>query len=226
MAMIVDESISMGEDLLGIWLCTLKANCVHVFYEPSYHYVQRPRSLTWKYDPCEKQRMWLLKSILFEAVANSEFRYDELVLQSAIKACFLAFALSDFSLMLKGSSEYLFPFSKVMKGSRIVVYGAGKVGFHICNAIELCGGYEIVAVCDQNVQRPAVCGKKVKMPEAILQADYDFVVIAVLYERLAKDIENNLLEMGIMPEKIARMDPSVMTAEKLDKIFSESNLTM
>lgn len=223
-ALNVDETISMGEDLLGVWLCILKARSVRVFQSPTYHYVQRPKSLTWVYDPREKERMRLLEATLLGAVEASPYGKSAVVKAAAVKACFMALALSDFTMMMRGSSDYLFPFPQVGRGSRVIVYGAGKVGFHICNAITLCGGYDIVMLCDRDTRKPAVCGYMVMPPSELRAADYDFIVIAVAYEKMAREIKRSLVAEGLPEGKIALMDGSVMDEAALLRIFGNQEV--
>lgn len=219
----VDDSISMCEDVLGIWQCALRARSFCAFKNPSYHYVQRAGSLSWSYDPREWERMRLLKDSLIEAVMSSAYRKIPLVMDSVVKACFMSIAISDYSLMLKGSDSYLFPFPAVRHGSRIIIYGAGKLGFHICNAVKKCSAYEVVMICDRNCDRPPVCGYKVMAPSAIRSIEFDFVLVAVIYAKMAGEIRNLLLAVGVPVDKIALMDAAIMDEKSLHRIYEDNN---
>lgn len=68
---------------------------------------------------------------------------------------------------------FLFPFERVNKGERIVLYGAGRVGRDYYRQIEQTDYCEIVAVVDQSFDN-----KTVFQPKNIKDYDFDVIVIA------------------------------------------------
>jgi len=95
---------------------------------------------------------------------------------------------------------YLFPFDKVPKDSRIVLYGAGDVGKQFYEQIAETKFCEIVLWLDKNAD-----GISTKKPETIVNLsvnDYNIVVIAVKSESIAHEVKNILLGYGIPEHKI------------------------
>ena len=60
--------------------------------------------------------------------------------------------IKDYKELLKNTKDYLFPYSEVKKGSRIFIYGAGKLGEQLYNAVKGDTDYTIVGVADKNWQ--------------------------------------------------------------------------
>jgi len=95
---------------------------------------------------------------------------------------------------------YLFPFDKVPKNSRIVLYGAGVVGKQFYDQITETHFCEIVLWLDKSAD-----GMLAKKPETIASLnvdDYDIVVIAIENENIAGDIKNFLRSYGVSETKI------------------------
>ncbi|MDR1246033.1 MAG: FkbM family methyltransferase [Clostridiales Family XIII bacterium] len=75
--------------------------------------------------------------------------------------------------------NYLFPFEKIKKGSRIVLYGGGLVGREYIRQIREKDYCEILYIVDRNCE--SICGSldiDVFPPEKLLDKDFDCVVIA------------------------------------------------
>ncbi|MDR3001291.1 MAG: methyltransferase domain-containing protein [Fibromonadaceae bacterium] len=109
-------------------------------------------------------------------------------------------------------THHLFPFDKVPKGSRIVLYGAGNVGKQFYNQIVETNFCEIVLWLDKNAD-----GILTKKPEAIASLgadDYDFVVIGIESEVIVLEVKDFLVSHGVLEEKILHevdMIPSLMS---------------
>lgn len=93
-----------------------------------------------------------------------------------------------------------FPYEKVEKNSRVVVYGAGQIGQLIVNWLKKFEYCELISWIDQ-----CGCGENVKMPESIADmqlSDYDYVVLATIRSEYVKEMEDKLKEMGVPKERI------------------------
>lgn len=100
---------------------------------------------------------------------------------------------------------YIFPFWKVPCGSKVIIYGAGRVGqvfWQELNFTEYC---EVIAIADRNWEKYELLSEEVKIinPETITMYSYDYVVIAIKDRLISKKIEVYLKdELGIEKERI------------------------
>ncbi len=98
---------------------------------------------------------------------------------------------------------YLFPFESIEKGSDIVIYGAGRVGFEYVLQNNLSGYCNIVAVLDQHYDEKENFPLTVYHPETITAVkEYDLVVIALAIQRYCEEALEYLTWLGVPVEKI------------------------
>lgn len=97
--------------------------------------------------------------------------------------------------------SYLFPFDKISKGKKIVLYGASKVGQTYYNQIRRLCYAEVVMWVDRSYDFYADLG--VMGVESIQELkDYDYIVIAISASHVAEEIKHDLVGMGVEKEKI------------------------
>ncbi|GFI49555.1 putative glycosyltransferase EpsJ [Lachnospiraceae bacterium] len=97
-------------------------------------------------------------------------------------------------------TEHLFPFDRIEKGKRIVLYGAGKLGktyYHQLLQISYC---EVVLWVDKNYQKFKNYG--VSAVEEINKVTYDKIVVAIESADVAQAVRNYLLEKGVQDSDI------------------------
>lgn len=95
----------------------------------------------------------------------------------------------------KFSGVYLFPFEKVKKDSRIVIYGNGNVGRQYRDQIRKTGYCKIVAICDKNVQNGVI------PIQELSKMVFDNIVVAVASDKVGLEIIQ-ALERYIQSNKI------------------------
>lgn len=211
---LIDDRIVMGEDIICIWFCLLSANNVTVIRQSGYHYVQRNSSA--RHNDCgnyiECLNVWYhqLKKYIEEQSA-----YLKETKQIFIYATIRYIIDMQYELLIRQSSDYLYPFSKVKRGSRIIVYGAGRMGYGLMKYLVNSEEYQVVLWVDSNVKKAELPKYKISPPADIGQADYDYIVIAVLYADVAREIKELLMLMSVPEEKIAWIDSDVLTEDAI-----------
>jgi hypothetical protein len=100
----------------------------------------------------------------------------------------------------KKTGFYLFPFELVEKNSRIIIYGAGKIGKQFVNQINKSKYCELVCVVDQAISKEA--DGLFRNPEAILKLEYDCIVISVANQKATEQICEQLRAFGVDEQKI------------------------
>lgn len=82
-------------------------------------------------------------------------------------------------------------------GKRIVLYGAGKAGKDYFRQLTQMG-YNVVLWVDSNSSGTGI----VKQPHAILETEYDIILLAVSRQEYAESIKQSLKDIGIGEEKL------------------------
>lgn len=214
---LIDERISMGEDLACVCECLASANSVGIIEGGSYHYTQgRVEAISYSNN---------LSSIRLEALWNQlkQFCKKEYVSPSIYQMMVVimnqAVAITDFSLFFRKSCDYLYPYSKVKKNSNIVVYGAGKFGYKIMLALSNNDQYHVAAWVDKSNKRVTMGQYTISQVEILNQLDYNYIVVAILNYNVALGAVAELQKMGVSEDKIAVMDATVISEDFL--IFDE-----
>lgn len=96
--------------------------------------------------------------------------------------------------------QFLFPFEKIEKGSKIVLYGAGEVGHQYKRQIIHTGYCILAGWVDLNYEK--YIGENVKPIAEAAKMEFDHIVIANAELYTCIQIKKTLIDMGIDEEKI------------------------
>lgn len=98
--------------------------------------------------------------------------------------------------------KYLFPFEKIPKKSRIIIYGAGILGQEYLKQMFVTEYCKVVGFVDRSYDKyPKMC-VPIYNPSAISTLEYDFVVIAIKRGNSVTEITELLKGKGVDEEKI------------------------
>lgn len=122
-------------------------------------------------------------------------------------------------------STYIFPFHEVKKGSKIILYGAGRMGkdyywqVTATNYCEIAGWMDSSFAYDMELQYPFCSFSQLK------KIKYDHLVISVLNPDIViHDIFPQLIREGVNPEKIIYFMRSPIYDEDKNAFFADRNL--
>ena len=99
---------------------------------------------------------------------------------------------------IRNTRYSLFPFAAVDKGSKIVIYGAGRYGKEYLKQVTKSGFCEIIALVDKDYKNM----DGVSSPSSVLESSFDYVVIAISNPKISNEIKQDLILSGIPKDKI------------------------
>lgn len=194
-----DERITYSEDVVCMFLILWDAARVYILDEYLYTIIAHASSVTHNHD----KRYYDSQRILYR-YGQREFKKRNMppemyvsLEQLIIRDLLIAGYEEAF-----GHLEELFPFHGVQKGAQVAVYGAGAVGIEIVRYIRRTGDYALICWVDESYQ---YIGNHTECPSVLTRYQYDFVIVAVSHENVAKSIEGSLLRMNIPKHKIKIM---------------------
>lgn len=207
----VDSDISYSEDRDFLYRCVLNAKAVRITQDCFYYYRYREDSAMHKVNKnflSDLNRLYLSLERAFEIHEQKESLLRQLqtfiIMRLYSAAKFMGFSTDI------GIEGYVFPFSDVENGSRVVLYGAGAVGrayyWQICRQKFL----KIVLWVDQDWKRYENQPIPVYSPEILGRYDYDYLIIAVKRKELADEIRTSLVKQGALKEKILWRAPAMI----------------
>ena len=84
---------------------------------------------------------------------------------------------------------FQFPYKKINKAEKIILYGLGNVGMSYWRQIQDSDYCNVVFAVDKNWEEKHIAGLQVKAPSAILQTDYRVVVSVAQEDACAEILE-------------------------------------
>lgn len=215
----VDERIVMGEDAACVCPCLLNMDSIYVMHECLYHYRQSTTSIIKQVPDRNLERIQF--HILYRTVQESLTRYaDRYDLRPQWERFMLSLMLPRADGLYKGFDElgYLFPFPKVRKGSRIVLYGAGTYGQRLHRYLERTGFCQLAAWVDRDYIQYQSMNLQVESPEVIPERQYDAIVIAIVFGKPRNALYQELIQK-YPKEKISVPDEGVLFSSESRKAF-------
>lgn len=194
-----NENIARGEDLiLALYILNSVRNIDFICYE-GYHYVQRYDSNTNKTNGYSIREYDILKEEFRKLIINFDKRKQEL---NAISYGYCAITYMNYFFGNNDEEEYLYPFTKVKKGSRVVVYGAGNIGRNIVRHLIDNKNYILNGWINSTIPLENTLGFDIKKVDDIRNLEYDYVIIATNRKIYVNQMKENLEILRVPKEKI------------------------
>ena len=137
-----------------------------------------------------------------------ELKKRFLAVQPFVKSSMCQYALIDAYVkllrepenILKILGDEIYPFGRISKEDKILLYGAGKFGRELYDFL-IRHGYQVVAWADKAIHRPGI----IHLGE-ISQKDFDVLVIALLRASMIQEAEHELEQLGVPKMKIRKLE--------------------
>lgn len=163
-----------GMETTSIESCIAKARILHL----------TDRKKPWIYN------MPWYSDLFFSYYRESPYKTEKIILKSPLKV------LRDENQDLRkrmnhivSTMEFVFPYHKIPKGSRIVMYGAGKMGKSFYQQIQATQYCNIAAWVDK---KGGSISENVALPARIADISYDYVLIALSNQKLVDEVKDFL----------------------------------
>lgn len=203
----IPETQPYGEDLLCLCGCITKCGSFGTIPDAYYHYIKREGSI------CNERKI--------ENISRENRLYEELKRLFKINGVYPAlrddlerFYLRNLLICIKQLTNvicpvYQYPAPDDLTGKKVIIYGAGEVGrdyfVHLCQ----CMHCSIIGVADKNAGGHLSDSVNLIRTDAIADYEYDVIVIAVLREETAEEIQKELMADGIGKDRILWRKPIV-----------------
>lgn len=205
----MDEDIHFSEDLLFLWRYLVNVKEMYVLEEALYHYRQRDESCVHTYDEnfysqinevYNRLKRLFIRNNIYERVKESLGQWMFKSILVGINGKF------DFGTTFT-LPEYYFENDCFAKDTKVILYGAGRVGRGYYQYIKNTKCVELVAWVDKNYCKEELRQMGVVSIEEIKFVEYDCILIATIYENMANDIKCELMNKGIEARKIIWLWP-------------------
>ena len=96
----------------------------------------------------------------------------------------------------------LFPFEFIPKGSRVIIYGLGKIGRGYIKQIKTSHWCKIVGVSDKEKSNNVYCYHFYEVKEMHGVQEYDYVIVSIANQEVARSVKDEMLSEGICEDKV------------------------
>lgn len=196
----VNDQLYISEDKCIVVQAILLANNIKVTDEIGYHYYKTENSLT-----NSIHDDYLINiNLFYQCMKNilKQYSYaDELLMALdqemlfRLRSCWSILGIKRKAL----ESFWYYPYYGRLRESDIILYGAGKVGQSYYYQIKQYAESKIVAWVDRNYEQYRKYGLNVISPTEIKNLKFEYIIIAVCDEKIALNIKNYMIDMGISP---------------------------
>lgn len=199
----VDKSIYDGEDVAIIFPYLLNSEKIVLSDYCGYNYLIHKGSVCAQkrddaYGNASRLYLWL-----YEAFSGT--KYVEIMLPQ-LRDYFLRMVWKRDPSTYIQANDYAFPFHRVQNKSKILIYGVGDVGKAYYTQVKQTNYCEVVACADKNVEYSEGIECRIIKPEAIVEMDFDYVIIAIRSKYINDVVFKYLLNMGVSADKIITCD--------------------
>lgn len=201
------DDIAYGEDFVTIARCIIECQRISFIKKAYYHYNIREGSIS-RTVGIERIYMAVYQYEVLRKMFIQYNMYDyikEILEKACIKEIVTQVNESDYSDVF--IQTWLFDNIDAMHGKRIIIYGAGKVGYNYYLQFSKYADIEIVAWIDSEPEKYKYTERHVDNIDAITNIEFDYVVIAVMSESAAIEISHVLEENKIDSNKIIWKKP-------------------
>jgi len=204
----VNDMITLGEDALVTYSAVCVSRSIYICSKALYHYSNNSLSCmhTFSID-------WFAQIKTFQQNCIRIFSKLNLIdklsfqIESYVRILLLMVVKNWYGIELSPTS-YRFPYDCVPRNARIFIYGAGNVGKSYVNELKINNYASIVGWGDKNYAGiRSYNNVRVIAPCQIKEVVFDVLLIAVLDDKIAKNIKNNLINMGVSESKIIWRKP-------------------
>ncbi len=195
----VDSRIILGEDGAVTYPALLKAKRIVISPETTYHYYDGQGERRNLRDRHLNESLYYLHKVLYEAFENNE-NSDILLKQLRDYTSYMAVD------MLKKTYGIALNICNIVieypeaEGKDVIVYGGGKTGREIYKSMILDPRINVVGWVDKNYQNKN--HKLIQSPQIISKIDFDYIILAVRDQKVALEIEEELVCKGMEKNRI------------------------
>lgn len=207
----LNTSLRYREDTLFVYTYLLRCESIVVTANAYYHYrIREGSAVSSEYRLFLKDvnEIYLYLDSLFSCHAASD------VLRPQLQKWIVELSLYGLNEKMGFLEEVKFPIYRIpyqdkLLGKKVVLYGAGKIGREYRRSL-LSSQISLVLWVDRSYEKLRQSGLLVDAPSDIQNCVFDYILVAIKEEDMARMIRKELEKMGIAPEKILWMRPATL----------------
>lgn len=198
----ISEGVTIAEDSEFLYHYALKCESIRITDICGYHYRMRQGSATHAVDKRYLRNICEIYEGLSAAFENHP-QNEELMRQLELWISrMLGWAAATMGFREEmWQIRFLLPFPETIRGKRVILFGAGRVGQDYRRLIRREKLAEIVQWIDSDAETREKSAGLLEAPEAIYMENVDFVVLATISEIFAEEMRVTLHQLTSFPDE-------------------------
>lgn len=196
----VRDDFTTCEDLVFVTYCIFNSSSIYITRGGGYHYIQRLESMSFTEVDCKTMSLLYSDICAFLEQKNVDSKVKQ-IYNDMFSVNMLCINYKEMVRLEKGKLPF---FPKVKQNSRVIIYGAGRVGRHMLSAIEEKKSFSIVAVADTFPEKYK--DSNIWSIEDACKLEYDYVIVASIISQHIKQMTEKLLQLNVPVHKIAAFE--------------------
>lgn len=189
----VDDEYTQGEDLIAFTYYFAHASRIVLARECLYHYRIRENSLSHNKDGITLMfKEDRLTAYMYELIKKTYPDINIVTLNNWVIRRKYNSINNCQSIKNIHLNKYIYPEAANLCNKKVVIYGAGNVGQDYVQQLSMYENIEIVLWVDKNWSQYSYEWRRVKSPQYIDECEFDCIIIAVLNEKVARTIIEEL----------------------------------
>lgn len=206
----ISNKICYAEDLAVMYGCCVCAETIVITHNIYYHYVMRTGSAVFSIIPYYLSHINYVYLFLKSEFEKNKYRK---ILQKQLDLLMVKWVFLGINNYMGLDKEVTIPYYDfdrciIKRGSKIVLYSAGKVGQSYYKQITLDKSYTIIEWVDKKFEYYQNQGLDVSDVKAMKDLNYDYILLAFKEKTLAESVKESLVtDYCVKREKILWIEP-------------------
>lgn len=198
----LDEKLTFGEDGAYVLSILSKIDKLYIMHKAYYHYEQHEKTQNNNFNSNSYGQLKKLK-LNMEYIAKKMKVYEvlEKQIEEYVKSYYIALTRSNFDINID-NRVYLFPDELVRDRSRVIIYGAGKVGTQFVKYLLHNSKYCLVGWIDQKMQEEFQSNVIPCSVNEISKLQYDIIILAADDAEIRNKMGERLESLGVDKRKV------------------------
>lgn len=198
----LDEKLTFGEDGAYVLSILSKIDKLYIMHKAYYHYEQHEKTQNNNFNSNSYRQLKKLKFNM-EYIAKKMKVYEvlEKQIEEYVKSYYIALTRSNFDINID-NRVYLFPDELVRDRSRVIIYGAGKVGTQFVKYLLHNSKYCLAGWIDQKMQEEFQSNVIPCSVNEVSKLQYDIIILAADDAEVRNKMGERLESLGVDKRKV------------------------
>ena len=199
----INDAISYDEDFCCMIRCLANNPKVLFIRNDGYYYVQRGDSINHEQSDRDKNLIMMKDTLQYlnRMTGNTE------ILENIVRKQYMISQIyhGGVAKIQDNNKDDIVPFINAKKHKKIILYGMGTTGKSLLQYFEKTKIVDVIGYMDVRKQDRIINIPFVDISD-LNKLSYDYILVSVVKEYFAKEIQQNLYNMGIPRDKVALID--------------------